>query len=62
MLGGLLNSEMAEEVFRKAREVGKICSITYPLPKEEFQSHGQYGFGFQLIEVLSMKGFLYFEN
>ncbi|KAH7661916.1 nucleolar protein 4 [Dioscorea alata] len=40
VLGGLLNFEMAEEVFRRAREVGKICSITYPLPKEEFQSYG----------------------
>ncbi|XP_039139962.1 RNA-binding protein 28 isoform X3 [Dioscorea cayenensis subsp. rotundata] len=40
VLGGLLNFEMAEEVFRRAREVGKICSITYPLPNKEFQSYG----------------------
>ncbi|KAJ0982813.1 hypothetical protein J5N97_011068 [Dioscorea zingiberensis] len=40
VLGGILNSEMAEEVFRRAREVGTICSITYPLPKKELESHG----------------------
>ena len=31
---------MAEEVHRQAREVGDVCSITYPFPKEEVQQHG----------------------
>uniref|UniRef100_A0A7N0T8F6 RRM domain-containing protein n=1 Tax=Kalanchoe fedtschenkoi TaxID=63787 RepID=A0A7N0T8F6_KALFE len=40
VFGGLLNSEMAEEVHHRAREAGTICSITYPLPEEELERHG----------------------
>ncbi|KAF5727175.1 putative RNA-binding family protein [Tripterygium wilfordii] len=40
IVGGLLNSEMAEEVHCHAREVGTVCSITYPLPKEDLEKQG----------------------
>lgn len=39
VFGGLLSSEMADEVFRRARKAGTICSIT-SLPKEELELHG----------------------
>ncbi|KAF9611800.1 hypothetical protein IFM89_035785 [Coptis chinensis] len=37
VFGGLLNTDMAEEVLRRAKEVGTVCSITYTLPKEELE-------------------------
>ncbi|XP_050365353.1 uncharacterized protein LOC126783869 isoform X2 [Argentina anserina] len=40
VFGGLINAGMAEDVHRQAREVGDVCSITYPFPKEELQQHG----------------------
>ncbi|KAL6963824.1 hypothetical protein U1Q18_034829 [Sarracenia purpurea var. burkii] len=40
VFGGLLNADMAEDVHCRARECGTICSVTYPLPKEELEHHG----------------------
>ncbi|THU63800.1 hypothetical protein C4D60_Mb01t19670 [Musa balbisiana] len=43
IFGNLVNSEMAADVFRQAGEVGTICSISYPLPKEELKLHDHFG-------------------
>ncbi|KAJ0076654.1 hypothetical protein Patl1_36500 [Pistacia atlantica] len=40
IFGGLLNTDMAETVHRLARSVDVVCSITYPLPKEELEKNG----------------------
>ncbi|GAV72115.1 RRM_1 domain-containing protein/RRM_6 domain-containing protein [Cephalotus follicularis] len=40
VFGCLLNTDMAEAVHRCAREVGTVCSVTYPLPKEDIARHG----------------------
>ncbi|PKU86489.1 RNA-binding protein 28 [Dendrobium catenatum] len=40
VFGGLLGSEMAVEVLRRAGEAGNICSITHPFPKEELDRYG----------------------
>ncbi|XP_020533459.1 RNA-binding protein 28 isoform X2 [Jatropha curcas] len=31
---------MAEEVHRRAKEAGNVCSVTYPLPEKELAQHG----------------------
>ncbi|KAL9333318.1 hypothetical protein Peur_073457 [Populus x canadensis] len=40
IFGGLLNDAMAEDVHQRAKETGTVCSVTYPLPKEELKKHG----------------------
>ncbi|KAK9108925.1 hypothetical protein Sjap_016985 [Stephania japonica] len=38
--GGLVNADMAEEVSKCCKEAGTVCSVTYPLPKEELDLNG----------------------
>ncbi|VFR00940.1 unnamed protein product [Cuscuta campestris] len=40
IIGGILSANMAEEVHSLAKGCGTVCSITYPLPKEELEYTG----------------------
>ncbi|CAH8309150.1 unnamed protein product [Eruca vesicaria subsp. sativa] len=40
IFGGLVNAEMAEAVHSRVKEIGTVCSVRYPLPKEELQQNG----------------------
>ncbi|KAJ4716578.1 RNA-binding 28 [Melia azedarach] len=40
IFGGLLNADVAEDIHHLARSAGTVCSVTYPLPKEELEQHG----------------------
>ncbi|CAH2061602.1 unnamed protein product [Thlaspi arvense] len=40
IFGGLVNAEMAELVHSRVKEIGTVCSVRYPLPKEELQQNG----------------------
>ncbi|KAE8667398.1 Alpha/beta-Hydrolases superfamily protein [Hibiscus syriacus] len=40
IFGGLHNAEMVEDVHRHAKEIGTVCSVTYPVPIEELEQHG----------------------
>ncbi|KAL2326435.1 hypothetical protein Fmac_025493 [Flemingia macrophylla] len=40
IFGGHINSDMAEEVHRKAKEIGTVCSIKYPLSRKDVENHG----------------------
>ena len=46
IFGGLINSDMAEEVHSKAKEIGTVCSIKYPLSGKDLEQHGNCGFDF----------------
>ncbi|EOA28477.1 hypothetical protein CARUB_v10024686mg [Capsella rubella] len=40
IFGGLVNPEMAEVVHKRCKEIGTVCSVRYPLPREELQQNG----------------------
>ncbi|KAJ8572242.1 hypothetical protein K7X08_008753 [Anisodus acutangulus] len=40
IIGGIVNADMAKEAHQLAAKCGTICSVTYPLPKEEIENHG----------------------
>ncbi|MCD7462959.1 hypothetical protein HAX54_049683 [Datura stramonium] len=40
IIGGIINADMAKEAHQLAAECGTLCSVTYPLPKEEIENHG----------------------
>ncbi|VFQ70272.1 unnamed protein product [Cuscuta campestris] len=40
IIGGILSANMAKEVHSLAKGCGTVCSITYPLPKEELEYTG----------------------
>ncbi|XP_055815663.1 uncharacterized protein LOC129885419 [Solanum dulcamara] len=40
IIGGIVNANMAKEAHQLAAECGTVCSVTYPLPKEEIENHG----------------------
>ena len=40
IFGGLVNADMAEAVHSRVKEIGTVCSVRYPLPKEELQQNG----------------------
>ncbi|ESQ29146.1 hypothetical protein EUTSA_v10023293mg [Eutrema salsugineum] len=40
IFGGLVNAEVAELVHSRVKEIGTVCSVRYPLPKEELQQNG----------------------
>ncbi|XP_074319581.1 uncharacterized protein LOC141656542 [Silene latifolia] len=40
IIGGLSNPDIAEEALRCAKKIDGVCSVTYPLPKEELGQHG----------------------
>ncbi|KAL1208177.1 Serine/arginine-rich splicing factor SC35 [Cardamine amara subsp. amara] len=40
IFGGLVNAEMAEVVHNRVKEIGTVCSVRYPLPKDELQQNG----------------------
>ncbi|CAH9114105.1 unnamed protein product [Cuscuta epithymum] len=40
IIGGILSADMAEEVHSLAKGCGTVCSVTYPLPKEELEYNG----------------------
>ncbi|KAJ1388614.1 RNA-binding domain superfamily [Sesbania bispinosa] len=40
IFGGLVNSDMAEDVHRQAREIGTVCSIKYPLSRKDLEQNG----------------------
>ncbi|ESW05803.1 hypothetical protein PHAVU_011G210900 [Phaseolus vulgaris] len=40
IFGGLIDSDMAEEVHNQAREIGTVCSVNYPLSRKDLDQHG----------------------
>ncbi|KAJ1391551.1 RNA-binding domain superfamily [Sesbania bispinosa] len=42
IFGGLVNSDMAEDVHRQAREIGTVCSIKYPLSRKDLEQNVRF--------------------
>lgn len=40
IFGGLVSAEMADKVHSKAKEIGTVCSVSYPLPEKDLEQHG----------------------
>ncbi|XP_030450451.2 uncharacterized protein LOC115672693 isoform X1 [Syzygium oleosum] len=40
IFGGLESAEMADQVHSKAKEIGTVCSVSYPLPEKDLEQHG----------------------
>lgn len=68
IIGGIVNADMAKEVHQLVQKCGTICSVTYPLPKEEIESHGKtiymcFHFAFVLGAISAAAGYqIFFMN
>ncbi|KAF8013520.1 hypothetical protein BT93_I1382 [Corymbia citriodora subsp. variegata] len=40
IFGGLVSAKMADQVHSKAKEIGTVCSVSYPLPEKDLEQHG----------------------
>ena len=51
---------MAEGVHYQAREVGTVCSVTYPFPKEDLEHYDYFGlFPLDIGHLISLSIFCF---